>query len=136
VSAEPDSDVPAAAAQAHEAIDEAEVIDAVPVLGGDPPSPAATAAASPLQRRYGAAAPAVQAAAAAAGGFVAGAAVFGLVQRRQRRAAAPRGQRSPRGRRSGPRGEPAGGVGELVHIVASRSVLLDVHLLAGPGGER
>jgi hypothetical protein len=128
--------VSAPASPDHEPADEAEVIDAVPVLSGDQPSPAAGGAASPLQRRYGAAAPAVQAAAAAAGGFVAGAAVFGLVQRRQRRAAPSRGQRTPRGRRSGPRAESAGGVGELVHIVASRSVLVDVHLLAGPGGER
>jgi dienelactone hydrolase len=75
--------------------------------------------------------PAVQAAAVAAGGFVAGAAVVGLVARRQRRSQAlalARGRRAGRrlargGRRSG------SGAGELVQIVGSRSLLLDVHLL-------
>ena len=76
--------------------------------------------------------PAVQAAAVAAGGFVAGAAVVGLAVRRQRRAPAlakgrRAGRRLARGR--GRRG--SSGAGELVQIVGSRSLLLDVHLLGG-----
>jgi hypothetical protein len=73
--------------------------------------------------------PAVQAAAVAAGGFVAGAAVVGLVTRRQRRSQAlAQGGRAGRRlarRRSG------SAAGELVQIVGSRSLLLDVHLLGG-----
>ena len=76
--------------------------------------------------------PAVQAAAVAAGGFVAGAAVIGLVTRRQRRSVAlAKGRRA--GRRLG-RGRGRGaqsGASELVQIVGSRSLLVDVHLLGG-----
>jgi hypothetical protein len=77
--------------------------------------------------------PAVQAAAAAAGGFLAGAALVGLMQLRRRRgAAAPRPRRvHRRGARAGRGGRPAR-VEELVQIVGSRSLLVDVHLL----GER
>lgn len=72
------------------------------------------------------AAVAVQAAAAAAGGFVAGAAVIRLVDRRRRSGAlAARGARRSTARRGR-------GGGERVQIVGSRSLLLDVHLLAGP----
>jgi hypothetical protein len=76
--------------------------------------------------------PAVQAAAVAAGGFVAGAAVIGLVTRRQRRAVAlskgrNAGRRLARGRRRGTQSA----AGELVQIVGSRSLLVDVHLLGG-----
>jgi hypothetical protein len=110
-----------------------ELVDAVPVFGDDLTA-SQTDGSTALLRRYSAAPPAVQAAAAAAGGFVAGAAVLGLVHRRQRRAAAlARGQR---GRRLGRRGDPGGGIGELVQIVGSRSLLVDVHLLGGPGGAR
>jgi hypothetical protein len=81
--------------------------------------------------------PAVQAAAAAAGGFVAGAALAGLVHRHTRTRALRASQR-PRGvlgrSRSGQRGG-RGGV-ELLQIVGSRSLLLDVHLLGGPGAQR
>jgi len=75
--------------------------------------------------------PAVQAAAVAAGGFVAGAAVVGLVARRQRRSQAlargrQGGRRLARGRRRS-----GSAAGELVQIVGSRSLLLDVHLLGG-----
>jgi hypothetical protein len=80
--------------------------------------------------------PAVQAAAVAAGSFVAGAAIVGLAHRRQRRrelvrAGARRGLGRGGGRRaaSGRRG--SRGMGELVHIVGSRSLLVDVHLLGG-----
>jgi hypothetical protein len=73
--------------------------------------------------------PAVQAAAVAAGGFVAGAAVVGLVTRRQRRS-----QALARGRQAGrrlARRRSGSAAGELVQIVGSRSLLLDVHLLGG-----
>ncbi|HTQ68245.1 MAG TPA: hypothetical protein VMI13_06090 [Solirubrobacteraceae bacterium] len=112
---------------------DAEVVDAVPVVGEEL-APAGAEGSTALLRRYTAAPPAVQAAAAAAGGFVAGAAVFGLVQRRHRRAAAL--ARAQRGRRLSRRGDPGGGVAELVQIVGTRSLLVDVHLLGGQGGAR
>lgn len=65
----------------------------------------------------------LQTVAVAAGGFVAGVAVVGLVQRRRNRRAVRRLR--PR------RGATAGPVGELVQIVGSRSLLVDVHLLGG-----
>jgi hypothetical protein len=75
--------------------------------------------------------PVAQAAAAAAGGFVAGAAVVGFVHRHQRRAELKKSRR--RGlRRLGRGGRTPARGGELVQIVGSRSLLLDVHLL----GER
>lgn len=75
-----------------------------------------------------AALPAVQAAAAAATGFVAGAAVVGLAHRRHKRAAAlTKGRRARRHRSAG------GVAGELIQVVGSRSLLLDVHLLGRPG---
>jgi hypothetical protein len=78
--------------------------------------------------------PAVQAAAAAAGGFVAGAAVVGLVGRRhRRRAALEAGRRSLFGRRASARNATAA---DRLQIVGSRSLLLDVHLLGGPGAGR
>lgn len=68
-------------------------------------------------------APAKQAMVLAAGGFVAGAAVVGLAGRR-------RGLRArPPARRRGARRENR--AGELVRIVGSRSLLVDVHLLGG-----
>jgi hypothetical protein len=83
------------------------------------------------QSRRAAALPAVQAAAAAAGGFVAGAAVVGLVGRRHRRRAALEGARRPLlGRRS------SATAADRLHIVGSRSLLLDVHLLGGSGAGR
>jgi hypothetical protein len=77
--------------------------------------------------------PAVQAAAVAAGGFVAGAAVVGLLTRRQRQAAAlSKGRHAWRrlGRARGGR-KASSAADELVQIVGSRSLLLDVHLLGG-----
>jgi hypothetical protein len=68
---------------------------------------------------------------------MAGAAVVGLVHRRHARralaAAAPGA-----GRRRLSRSERAGKgpVGELVQIVASRSLLVDVHLLGSSGAQR
>jgi len=76
--------------------------------------------------------PAVPAAAVAAGGFVAGAAVVSLVHRRRRTALA-KGGRARRLSRGGRDGRSANRAGELLQIVGSRSLLVDVHLL---GGER
>lgn len=113
-----------------------EEIDALPVLAAEPTVVRAYPLAGELARSRGSAVammPAVQAAAVAAGGFVAGAAVVGLVHRRQQRAAAlSKGRqvgrrlgRAGRGRRAAPN------AGELIQIVGSRSLLLDVHLLGG-----
>jgi hypothetical protein len=111
-----------------------EEIDALPVLAEE-----ATvldgghfAGALAGERRSTVMIPAVQAAAVAAGGFVAGAAVVGLVHRRQRHAALSKGRRS--GRELGRRRR-AGRAGELVQIVGSRSLLVDVHLLGGSGAD-
>jgi hypothetical protein len=64
-----------------------------------------------------AASPAVQAAAVAATGFVAGAATVAIVRRRARRAHQP-ARRRTRDR-----------VAEIGEVVASRSFLVDIHLL-------
>ncbi|HEY5343186.1 MAG TPA: hypothetical protein VIJ66_05950 [Solirubrobacteraceae bacterium] len=118
-----------------------EEVDALPVLAQEPTviaSPAAAAAAAlPAQAGPGrAVVPAVQAAAVAAGGFVAGAAVVGLVHRR-RRATLAKGRDARRLSRARPPrrdGRSANKkAGELLQIVGSRSLLVDVHLL---GGER
>jgi hypothetical protein len=69
------------------------------------------------------AAPAAQAVAVAAGGFVAGAAVISLVTRRRGK---PGRSRNAKGR-----ARKRGGAGELVRIVGTRSLLVDVHLLDG-----
>jgi hypothetical protein len=108
--------------------DEMQVVRAQPMPGALPDR----------RRSAGAVIPAAQAAAVAAGGFVAGAAVVGLMHRRQRRSSAlTKGrrarQRLNRTRPSGAR--KAGGVLELVQIVGSRSLLVDVHLL-GSSGDR
>jgi len=82
--------------------------------------------------------PAAQVPAVAEGGFVAGAAFIGLVHRHQRQRPAParrRRFRRERGRGRRARRE-ASVAGELVRIVGSRSLLLDVHLLGGSGAER
>ncbi len=82
--------------------------------------------------------PTVQAAAVAATGFVAGAAAAGLVRRRRHRRALVRagsGRRIVAGRR-GRGGRGGRGAGELVQIVGSRSLLVDVHLLGVPGRDR
>lgn len=113
-----------------------EEIDALPVLADGPavvhayPLPGAPAT---YWRSTSAAIPAVQAAAVAAGGFVAGAAVVRLVGRRQRNASAllaPRRSRRGLGRRSRDK-RASSKAGELVQIVGSRSLLVDVHLLGG-----
>jgi hypothetical protein len=88
-----------------------ESVDALPVL----------AEVRPLEPVPRGALPAVQAAAAAATGFVAGAATVALVKRHAARKLA-------RGRRGMPR-RPI----DLLPIVASRTFLVDVHLIAKPG---
>jgi hypothetical protein len=89
--------------------DEAEVVDGLPVLSE----------VRALDPAGAAALPAVQAAAAAATGFVAGAATLALLRRHSARRLA-----RARLQRRGPAGLP---------VVASRSFLVDVHLLAKPG---
>jgi hypothetical protein len=91
-------------------------------------------AAFPVGRTAGAVVPAVQAAAVAATGFVAGAALMGLARRhRHRRELVRVGSTRRLGRRTaGARGRRSSrGAGELVQIVGSRSLLVDVHLLGG-----
>jgi hypothetical protein len=108
--------------------------DALPVLAASvsvlQPS---TAGTEGMLERPGAVSSAVQAAAVAAGGFVAGAAVVGLVHRRQRRVALAKGRRARRlGGSRAASGRASGRAVELVQIVGSRSLLLDVHLLGDP----
>jgi hypothetical protein len=112
-----------------------EEVDALPVLADEPAVLASSARALPVDggSGRGAVVPAVQAAAVAAGGFVAGAAVVGLVHRRHRRIALGKGRRGGRLSRGGRDGRSANKAGELLQIVGSRSLLVDVHLL---GGER
>jgi hypothetical protein len=118
-------------------VDGAEV-DALPVLAQGPGILRAQRLARGLARDRATAAtalPAVQAVAVAAGGFVAGAAVVGLVHRRQRRAPALAGRArigralTRGGARKGTRGA------DLVQIVSSRSLLVDVHLLGIPDAD-
>jgi hypothetical protein len=92
-----------------------EEVDALVVLPEDQALIAATSARSMV--------PVAQAAAAAAGGFVAGAAVVGIVSRRRAR---PRGRLTARSR-----GKELSRGAELLQIVGSRSLLVDVHLLGG-----
>jgi hypothetical protein len=73
------------------------------------------------------AAPTVQAAAVAAGGLVAGVAVVGLARRRPVVSLPARGPRRRLGRRR---------QSERVEIVASRSLLVDLHLLGSSGRGR
>jgi hypothetical protein len=118
--------------------DEGEVVDGVPVLAARQPPivPRGEEPSSSPARTGAPPAAVVQAAAAAAGGFVAGAAVLGLVHRRQRRRETlARAQRRPRvlPRRGGAPG--AGAVGELLQIVGTRSLLVDVHLLGGSSSQ-
>jgi hypothetical protein len=88
-----------------------ETVEGLPVL----------AEVRPVERVGAAGLPAVQAAAAAATGFVAGAATVALVKRRSARKLA-------RAQRSVPR-RPV----DMLPVLASRTFLVDVHLLAKPG---
>ncbi|HTR72013.1 MAG TPA: hypothetical protein VMG80_00315 [Solirubrobacteraceae bacterium] len=104
------------------AIEAVQEVDAVPVVGG-------AAGSHALVRSVPAPA---QALAVAAGGFLAGVAVVGLAARRSGR---PAGRRRGRGARRVGRGRVAGrrqGAGELVRIIGTRSLLVDVHLLDSP----
>jgi hypothetical protein len=105
----------------------AEELDALPVLA--PEATRRVPASQPSRALVAPMAPLVQAALAAMSGFLAGAAFVSLLLRRRRpRAPTKRG-------RAGKRGAPArragGRAGELVQIVGSRSLLVDVHLLGG-----
>ncbi len=98
--------IPSAPAPAAE-----EVVDGLPVV----------AELRPIERPSAAAPPAVQVAAAAATGFVAGAATLALVRRhsaRKRARVQRRAQRRP---------------ADMLPIIASRTFLVDVHVLAKPG---
>jgi len=109
----------------HEGSEEIEEIDAIPVL-----------AAEPSRALVSSVTPTVRTAAVAAGGFVAGAAVVGLVHRRGRQSSTAPKRRIGRGLgKSGRGNRTAGRAGELVQIVGSRSLIVDVHLLGG-GGDR
>ena len=110
---EPESDASAAdasTADASPADPEIEIVDGLPVL----------AEVRTVERAAPSALPAVQVAAVAATGFVAGAATVALVKRR----AARKMVRSSRGgsRRAV----------DLLPIAASRSFLVDVHVIAKP----
>jgi hypothetical protein len=100
-----------------------EEVDAIPVLASE--------GARPGEIMVLRSAPIAQATAAAAGGFLAGAAVLGLVHRRKSRRLALAPSRPPR---RIPRRSKA--VGGALEVVASRSLLVDVHLLGVPGRER
>jgi hypothetical protein len=115
-------------------MDETEEVDALPVLADEPTVLASTARGLPAEGGSGrAVVPAVQAAAVAAGGFVAGAAVVGLVHRRRRPALA-KGRRARRLGKAGRKdARTVNRAGELLQIVGSRSLLVDVHLLGGAG---
>jgi hypothetical protein len=67
------------------------------------------------------ASPAVQAAAVAATGFVAGAATVALARRRAARKANPALRKRRRGKKRG---------SDVIDVVASRSFLVDIHLLS------
>jgi hypothetical protein len=117
-----------------------EEVDALPVLADEPTVVRAGSSGQGLARGWrsaGASVPVVQAAAVAAGGFVAGAAVVGLVHRRRRPALTQGGRAGRRLNRARPRRDrrSASRAGELLQIVGSRSLLVDVHLL-GSAGDR
>jgi hypothetical protein len=88
-----------------------EVVDGHPVL----------AEVRTIERSGPASLPAVQAAAAAATGFVAGAATIALIKRRSSRKAARAGKNGSRR------------VADLLPITASRSFLVDVHVIGKQG---
>ncbi|HTP21923.1 MAG TPA: hypothetical protein VMH88_14185 [Gemmatimonadales bacterium] len=90
---------------------EEEVVDGLPVL----------ADVRTIERPSSASLPAVQAAAAAATGFVAGAATIALIKRRSSRKVARAGKNGSRR------------VADLLPITASRSFLVDVHVIGKQG---
>jgi hypothetical protein len=90
---------------------EAEIVDGLPVL----------AEVRTIERPSSASLPAVQVAAVAATGFVAGAATVALVKRRTSRKLARNGRGGPRR------------AVDLLPIAASRSFLVDVHVIGKQG---
>jgi len=118
-------------------VNEAEEIEQLDELGGEvritrlTPAPGASVVARPspgLPVRAGAA--------LAAGGFMAGAALVGIVGRRQRRSnALVKGARRTRlaARRPRRRASVKAPAAELLQIVGTRKLLIDVHLLGSPG---
>jgi hypothetical protein len=108
-------------------IEMVQTVDAIPVLAPEPVVPGALASERQGRALIRSVAPRAQAVAVAAGGFVAGAAVVGLASRRRGKGARAS---SVRARRRGAR-KKGGGRGELVQILGSRSLLVDIHLLGG-----
>jgi len=106
-----------------------EVLDGVPVLAGEQSSVSMFPASASRSLTVPLVGP-VQTAAAAAGGFVAGAALLGLVHRRHSKRTALASARSHR--RIGRSGKRSKSVGEVVDVVGTRSLLVDVHLLRAP----
>lgn len=100
-----------------EVVEVVQKVDVVPVLAHEPERALIRSVA-----------PATQAMAVAAGGFVAGAAVVGLVGRRRSKGA--RALAKGRGK-SGRGARKASRASELVQIVGTKSLLVDVHLLGG-----
>jgi hypothetical protein len=90
---------------------EEEVVDGLPVL----------AEVRTIERSGPASLPAVQAAAAAATGFVAGAATIALIKRRSARKTLRNGKNGSRR------------VADMLPITASRSFLVDVHVIGKQG---
>lgn len=116
--------------------DEAEVIDGLPVLGEEPaPAPVERPSASSRALALRFAAP-VQATAAAVGGFLAGIAVVGILSRRNGRRRGVALLRRPKARTRRTQRRSHGVAGDLVQVVASRSLLVDVHLLGSSRDER
>ncbi len=115
-----------AESQALDVAEEEETVEGLIVLSSDEDT-----AAMPLAVPSRVLAPAVQTAAVAAGGFVAGAAIVRLISRRHRPVKVERGGLLKRGRRRS--GGPAS---ELIQIVGSRSLLVDVHLLGSSAARR
>jgi hypothetical protein len=105
-------------------IEQVQEVHAIPVLASEP---VVLGMANERQGRalIRSVAPATQAVAVAAGGFLAGAAVVGLASHRR-----GRGTRAPAKGRRGAR-KKDGRRSELVQILGTRSLLVDVHLLGG-----
>jgi hypothetical protein len=102
-----DADTPPAAVDADASEPDVEVVDGLPVL----------AEVRTIERPSPASLPAVQAAAVAATGFVAGAATIALIKRRSARKTVRNGKNGSRR------------VADLLPITASRSFLVDVHVI-------
>lgn len=115
-----------------------EIVDATPVLTPEPV--AREVIVSEPQGRPSLlirpVAPTAQAMVVAAGGFVAGAAVVGLASRRRGRGSKALARARKGGRGVGRGARKRGRAGELVQIVGTRSLLVDVHLLDGAGSGR